>query len=216
MIAEMQKELDSREATIEGLWLEIVKGVDSAKKAEGLAIQLSTKCSKKDQLIAKLQEEARENMQLLSDASDEINEKRDAIFEAYRDALAAFGAEHEPLAKSSGPEVTGLLDWMLKEFAVLGNILANISHNSVVVSCENAFALLEHEGCQYLGEIADPGYQLPDSSELEACTARIQSVKWSFLRKFWLSAGQQVVRDTARQRLEEVRVLSFRFAFFMC
>ena len=54
MIAEMQKELDSREATIEGLWQEIVKGVDSAKKAEGLAIQLSTKCSKKDQLIAKL------------------------------------------------------------------------------------------------------------------------------------------------------------------
>jgi len=80
MIAEMQKELDSREATIEGLWQEIVKGVDSAKKAEGLAIQLSTKCSKKDQLIAKLQEEARENMQLLSDASHEINEKRDAIF----------------------------------------------------------------------------------------------------------------------------------------
>jgi len=110
MIAEMQKELDSREATIEGLWLEIVKGVDSAKKAEGLAIQLSTKCSKKDQLITKLQEEARENMQLLSDASDEINEKRDAIFEAYRDALATFGAEPEPLAKSSGLGVSGLLD----------------------------------------------------------------------------------------------------------
>ena len=80
MIAEMQKELDSREATIEGLRKEIIKGDDSAKMAEGLAVQLSTKCSKKDQLIAKLQEEARENMQLLSDASHEINEKRDAIF----------------------------------------------------------------------------------------------------------------------------------------
>ena len=94
--------------------------------------------------------------------------------------------------------------------------MTDISDNSAVVSCENAFALLEHEGCQDLGKIADPGYQLPDSQELEACTARIQSVKRSFLRKFWLSAGQQVVRDTARQCLEEVRVLSFRFAFFMC
>jgi len=73
--------------------------------------------------------------------------KSDAIFEAYREALATFGAEPEPLVKSSGSEVFGLLDWMLREFAVLGNILTNISDNSAVVSCENAFALLEHEGC---------------------------------------------------------------------
>ena len=46
-IAEMQKELDSREATIEGLRQEVVKGVDNSKKAEGLAIQLSAECSKK-------------------------------------------------------------------------------------------------------------------------------------------------------------------------
>ena len=51
---EMQKELDSREATIKGLRQEVVKGVDNSKKAEGLAIQLSTECSKKDQLIEKL------------------------------------------------------------------------------------------------------------------------------------------------------------------
>ena len=80
VIAEMQKELDSRELTIEGLRQEIVKGVDSEKKAEGLAIQLSAECSKKDQLIEKLQEEARENMPLLSDSSDKISEKSDAIF----------------------------------------------------------------------------------------------------------------------------------------
>ena len=47
VIAEMQKELDSREATIEGLRQEVVKGVDNTKKAEGLAIQLSAECSKK-------------------------------------------------------------------------------------------------------------------------------------------------------------------------
>ena len=102
---------------------------------------------KKDVLIEKLQKEAQENMQLLSDASDVIEEKSDTIFEAYRDALATFGAEPEPLVKSSGPELSGLLDWMLKEFSVLGNILTNISENSAVISCENAFALLEHEGC---------------------------------------------------------------------
>jgi len=146
-LAEMQKELDSREATIEGLRQEVVKGVDNTKKAKGLAIQLSTECSKKDQLIKKLQKEARENMQMLSEANDVIEEKSGAIFEAYRDALATFGAEPEPLVKSGGPELFGLLDSMLKEFLVLGNILTNISENSAVISCENAFALLEHEGC---------------------------------------------------------------------
>ena len=54
----MQKELDSKEATIEGLRQEIVKSVDNAKKAESLIVQLSGECSKKDQLIEKLQEEA--------------------------------------------------------------------------------------------------------------------------------------------------------------
>ena len=116
---------------------------------------------KKDVLIEKLQKEAQENMQLLSDASDVIEEKSDTIFEAYRDALATFEVEHEPLVKSGGPEVSGLLDWMLKEFAVLGNILTNISGNSAVISCENAFVLLKHEGCQDLDKIAALGYQFP-------------------------------------------------------
>ena len=120
-------------------------------------------------------------MQMLSDASDEIEEKSDAIFEAYRDDLATFGAEPEPLVRSDGLGLNGLLDWMLREFAVLGNILTDISNNSAVISCENAFALLEHEGCQVLSKLAAPGYQLPESSELEACASRIQAVKKSFL-----------------------------------
>ena len=89
---------------------------------------------------------------MLSDASDETEEKSGDIYEAYRDALATFGAEPEPLLRSSGLGVNGLLDWMLKEFAVLGNILTNISDNSAVISCENAFALLKREGCQDLGQ----------------------------------------------------------------
>ena len=105
---------------------------------------------------------------------------------------------------------------MLKEFAVLGNILTDISDNSAVISCENAFALLEHEGCQVLSKLAASGYQLSESSELEACSSRIQAVKKSFLRRFWLSAGRQTLRDIARQRLEEVRVLLFGFVFFVC
>ena len=67
--------MDAKEATIEGLRQEVVKGIDNANIAESLAVRLSGECSKKDQMIEKLQEEARENMQLLSEATDEIVEK---------------------------------------------------------------------------------------------------------------------------------------------
>ena len=197
VVAEMQKELDAKEATIEGLRQEVVKGVDNIKNVESLAVRLSGECSKKDQMIEKLQEEARENMQLLSEATYEIVAKSSEIYEAYGDVLVTFGAEPEPLLRSNGLGLNGLLDWMLKEFAVLGNILTDISDNSAVISCENAFALLEHEGCQDLSKIATPGYQLLESSELEACSSRIQTVKKAFLQRFWLSAGRQALRDIA-------------------
>ena len=116
---------------------------------------------------------------------------------------------------SDGLGLNGLLDWMLREFAVLGNILTDISDNSTVISCENAFALLEHEGCPDLSMIATPGYQLPGSSELGACSSRVQSVKKSFLRKFWLTSGRQALRDIAHQHFEEVKSLSFGFIFFL-
>jgi len=158
VVNEMQKELDSKDATIEGLRQEIVKSVDKAKTVESLAVQLSGDCAKKDKIIERLEEEARENTQLLAEATDEIGEKSSEIYEAYKDTLATFGAEPEPLIRSDGLGLNGLLDWLLKEFAVLGNILTDISDNLAVISCENAFALLEHEGCQDLSKIAAPGY----------------------------------------------------------
>ena len=139
----------------------MLRELTTVRRLKVLPFNFLPNVPKKDVLIEKLQKEAQENMQLLSDASDVIEEKSDAIFEAYRDALATFEAEPEPLVKSGGPEVSGLLDWMLKEFAVLGNILTNISDNSAVISCENAFVLLKHEGCQDLDKIAALGYQFP-------------------------------------------------------
>ena len=162
----------------------MVKDVDGAKKAESLAVQLSADCTKKDHLIAKLQKEADENHQFLADACDEIEEKSDEIFEAYRSSLATFGEEPEPLVKGSRIEVSGLLDWIPKEFSVPGNILTLTSDNSAVVACKNAFALLEHEGCQDLQKLTAHEYRLPEPSEMEASIANVQTVKRAFLRRF--------------------------------
>ena len=83
--------------------------------------------------------------------------------------------------------------------------------NSVVVACEGAFALLEHEGCLNLEKLAAPDYQLPGQSRLEASMVKAQSVKIAYLRRFWESVGRRVVRDATQKRLEEV--VSFHLVF---
>ena len=102
--------------------------------------------------------------------------------------------------------MSGLLDWIPKEFFILGNILTLTSNNSAVVTCKNAFALLEHEGCQDLQKLTAHEYRLPEPSEMEASIANVQTVKRAFLRRFWLTFGWQTIRDAAQARLEEVSV----------
>jgi len=105
----MQKELDLREATIEGLRQEIEKSIDKARKTESLAVQLSGDCAKKVEIIERLEKEAQENTQLLAEANEEIVEKSSEIYEAYKGVLATFGDEPEPLVRSDSLGLTGFL-----------------------------------------------------------------------------------------------------------
>ena len=74
--------MDSKDEALEGLREEVVKCFGKVKEAE-------------------------ENTNLLTEACDEIEEKSDKIFEEYRDALATFRAEPEPLVKESGVRFQG-------------------------------------------------------------------------------------------------------------
>ena len=213
VVKEMQKELDKKDAVIEGLRSEVEKSVNKLRDAEKVVVDLTAECLKKDKTIERLEKEDLENAQLLEDATKEIAEKSSMIFEAYKDALATFGSEPEPLVLTDDLGLSGLLDWLLQEFDALGSILTDVSDNSAVVSCENAFALLEHEGCQDPSKVAEPDYQLPEASELESCVSKVKAVKKSFLKKFWLTIGRQTLRDAARKRLEEV---GMRDCLFIC
>ena len=90
------------------------------------------------------------------------------------------------------------------EFEDLGRILASVSDNTAVMTCESVMAVLAREGCREQETIGVRDYAFPDYAELEEEIAKVQPVKKAFLRKFWKLSGRQVVQEAARRRLEEV------------
>jgi len=138
-------------------------------------------------------------------ASQDILNKSAAIREEYRKALASFSAEPSPFSEDSEGGASGLLDWLLGEFDNLGRILASVSDNTAVMTCESVMVVLAREGCRELETIGVRDYAFPDYAELEEEIAKVQPVKKAFLRKFWKLSGWQVVQEAARRRLEEER-----------
>ena len=80
------------------------------------------------------------------------------------------------------------------EFEDLSQILASVSDNTAVMTCESVMAVLAREGCRELETIGARYYAFPDYAELEDEIAKVQTVKKAFLRKFWKLSGRQVVQ----------------------
>jgi laccase len=99
-------------------------------------------------LIEKLLKDAEDNRSLMDEDIGEIVEKSDQIYLEYKKALATFGAEPKTLPEDPEGGATGLLNWILKEFSPLADVLNMASDNSAVISCESILAILDREGCQ--------------------------------------------------------------------
>ena len=82
-------------------------------------------------------------------------------------------------------------------FEDLGQILASVSDNTVVMACESVLAILAHEGCPELEKIGAQDYVFPGPSEIEEDTAKIQAMRKSFLRKFWKVSGREIIQEDA-------------------
>lgn len=146
----------------------------------------------------------------MSDAIKEIVEQSDRIFLEYKKALAAFGAEPEPLPRDPEGGASGLLNWILNEFFSLQDIFQMVSDNSAVISFESILVVLDREGCEGLDRLASADFVSPTYSELSPNIANVQAVKKNFVRRFWKVAGREIVRGVAQGRLEAVK---FRFFF---
>ena len=146
--------------------------------------QLKVDLEKKNDLISKLEKEAEEDRETWENASREIMAKSAAIREQYAKALATFGAEPSPFPEEVDGGASGLLDWLLGEFEVLGEVLSNVSDNTAVMTCESIMAILACEGCPELESMGSRDYAIPEYSELDEDITKIQGVKKAFLRRF--------------------------------
>jgi hypothetical protein len=140
-------------------------------------------------LIEKLLKEATENQGLMDEAIREIFEKSNQIYEEYKKALATFGAEPQPLPQNPEGGDSGLLNWILREFSTLTDILNMASDNSAVISCESILAILDRKGCQDLSRLSSSDYVFPAHTDLQRNILKVQAVKRAFVQRFWKVAG---------------------------
>ncbi|KAG2611934.1 uncharacterized protein LOC120704724 [Panicum virgatum] len=203
-ISKMQEKISLGEGVLENLRSVVEKDAAKVVNLQTEVRQLKADVERKNVKISEL-EEVEEDRVMWESASQDILNKSAAIREEYRKALASFGAEPSPFPEYSEGGASGLLDWLLGEFEDLGRILASVSDNTAVMTCESVMAVLACEGCRELETIGVRDYAFPDYAELEEEIAKVQPVKKAFLRKFWKLSGRQVVQEAARRRLEEAR-----------
>jgi laccase len=181
VIHKMRKTIDQNDQVLENLRSTVEKDAAKINILEADSKQFKADNTKKDLSNEKLLKEAEENRGLMDEAIGEIVEKSDQIYLEYKKALATFGAEPEPLPQDPKGGAMGLLNWILKEFASLTNILSMAFDNSVVISCESILEILDHEGCQDLSCLSSSDYIFPMYSDLGQNISDIQVMKKAFI-----------------------------------
>jgi hypothetical protein len=138
----------------------------------------------------------------------EVAARIDGVYQEYKKALAALGAEPLPLAKpAEGPQVFfQLLDWLTSEFEGLGEVMGVASDNAASVSFEGLVGNLLQFGAVDLSKLRGDFQYIPYEGLSEE-VARIQELKITFFERFWEPSGRVAVRTLAATAAE---VGSFR------
>ena len=138
----------------------------------------------------------------------EVAARIDGVYQEYKKALAALGAEPLPLPEpAEGPQVFfQLLDWLTSEFEGLGEVMGVASDNAASVSFEGLVGNLLRVGAVDLSKLRCD-FQYVPYEDLSEEVARIQELKITFFERFWEPSGRVAVRTLAATAAE---VGSFR------
>ena len=154
-----EKVLESLRRTVEG---------DANEKAD-----LKSRISELEWVLAK--------MTKLERVLPEVARRAEGVYQEYKKALSALGAEPLPLPEPvKGPQVFFLLlDWLLSEFEGLGEVMSIANDNAASVSFEGLVGNLLRAGAVDLARLDD--FQYVPYEGLAAEVGRIQEVKAVFL-----------------------------------
>ena len=153
-----EKVLESLRRTVEG---------DANEKAE-----LKSRISELEWVQAKMTE--------LERVLPEVARRAEGVYQEYKKALSALGAEPFPLPEPvEGVQVFFLLlDWLLSEFEGLGEVMSITNDNAASVSFEGLVGNLLRAGAVDLARLDD--FQYVPYEGLAAEVGRIQDVKAVF------------------------------------
>jgi len=146
----------------------------------------------------------------------EVARRADGVYQEYKKALAALGAEPLPLPEPvEGPQAFFLLlDWLLSEFEGLGEVISVANDNADSVSFEGLVGNLLRAGVVDLARLDD--FQYVPYEGLAAEVGRIQEVKAAFFERFWESSGKVAVRTLAAAAAGVGLVPATFFVLFFC
>ena len=144
----------------------------------------------------------------------EVASQAEVVYQEYKKALAALGAEPLPLPEpAEGSQVIlQLLNWLLSEFEGLGEVMSVANDNAASVSFEGLVGNLLHAGAVDLSKL-EGGFQYVPYEGLSEEVNRIQDVKMAYFERFWEPSGKVAVRTLAAA-LTGVSLLSAGSAFF--
>ena len=151
----------------------------------------------------------------------EVASRAEGVYQEYKKALAALGAEPLPLPEpAEGSQVIfQLLDWLLSEFEGLGEVMSVANDNAASVSFEGLVGNLLRAGAVDLSRL-EGGFQYVPYESLSEEVDRIQDVKVAYFEHFWAPSGRVAVRTLAAAAIG-VSVLSAGSTFvgffaFLC
>ncbi|RLN11848.1 hypothetical protein C2845_PM09G11790 [Panicum miliaceum] len=176
--ANNEKVLDNLRETME-------KDASKVAALQREVMELKAEAVRKDELIQKLDDEADTDQKVMDQAIREACAQGQLIYEEYKKALAGFSVEPSPVPEDPEGGVAGLLNWILGEFTLLSELLGSTADNAAVVSCGSLLAILNREGCQDSNRLSSRDFVYPSHTDLSQNIENIQTVKKSFVWKFW-------------------------------
>ena len=128
----------------------------------------------------------------------EVASRAEGVYQEYKKALAALGAEPLPLPEPpEGSQVIfQLLDWLLSEFEGLGEVMGVANGDAASVSFEGLVGNLLCAGAVDLCKL-EGDFQCVPNEGLSEEVAKIQDVKIAYFERFWEPSGKIAVQTLA-------------------
>jgi len=147
----------------------------------------------------------------------EVAARAEGVYQEYRKALAALGAEPLPLPEpAEGSQVIfQLLDWMISKFEGLGEVMSIANDNAAFVSFEGLVGNLLRVGAVDLSKL-EGDFQYVPYEGLSEELAKIQEVKIAYFERFWEPSGKATVQTLAAAATERGLIPWARPPFFFC